>query len=92
MAGKTKVFNDGRTPNQRYSAALTKLRERHLEEFQTILADEWTADGVARPLTPAEREAARVADKREKAAAKLRGILTEFPDLIEETGTSVESA
>jgi len=82
MAGKTPK-TEGRNANQRYSAALARLRDNHSEEFQKLLTEEWNADGIARPLSKDEREARRLAERKEKAAEKMRALLTEFPDLIE---------
>jgi hypothetical protein len=86
MAGKTET-DKPRNANQRYSAALARLRDNHTDEFQKLLTEEWNADGVQRPLSKEERAEKIAQEKREKAAEKLRSILTEYPDLLEVAGT-----
>ena len=72
--------------NKRYTRAVAALKKAHANEFQTLLAAEWTKDGAAyRPrLTPAERDAKTVAEARAKAAEKAVALMATYPDLSEE--------
>ena len=57
-----------------HHAAVARLRDAHIEEWHTLMADEYAKHGLTyeRPLTPEERAAAKAEATRQAALVKAR--------------------
>ena len=83
MADTTTEVAKNDDSSRRYAAAVKALKAAHNAEFLALLEAEYEKDGAVykRRLTPEERAARDVEEKKAKAAAKIAALQAEFPDL-----------